>query len=409
MAEQRSVRNVIQRKCGANIAAEAKLFDIIDDGGNQPIVLIPKKRKGVKMFLTIPAGCACIVERNGVKLGEWAPGRHKADWRHRVAFVVTKHTCTYNYTVNDCATRDDVMTRVDITLLFNIDNATTFVYKIGATHFNEMLKAVAEEALRGLVRSIDHTSIYELRSSAADQLLSVLNHTFKEFGVLFVNTTVTNVLLPADLSQCLEEASKIDSQINEATRSMEFKLKQMNDEAELEMQRITMENQHTDADLIHTRDRLALEKETKVAEAVAAAEIVIAKERQEAESRKVKANAALRDEQTRARTQVEKLLQKAEQDGKHEKLEKEKWAAEQIVKAESELQEAESQAKILKMEADSEAAAVSELRGKREHELQLQALKALEQLVESGKIVFAGKSGQQLLDALVGGGSVLNG
>lgn len=88
------------------------------------------------MFLTIPAGCACIVERNGVKLGEWAPGRHKADWRHRVAFVVTQHTCTYNYTVHDCATRDNVLARVDLTLVFNIDNATTFVYKIGATHFS---------------------------------------------------------------------------------------------------------------------------------------------------------------------------------------------------------------------------------------------------------------------------------
>jgi len=404
MAEQRSVRNVVQRKCGANIAAEAKrLFDLIDDGGNQPIVLIPKKRRGVKMYLTIPAGCACIVERNGVKLGEWAPGRHRADWRHRVAFVVTQHTCTYNYTVSDCATRDDVMARVDLTLVFNIDNATTFVYKIGATHFNEMLKAVAEEALRGLVRSIDHTSIYELRSSAADQLLSVLNRTFKEFGVLFVSTTVTNVLLPADLSQCLEEASKIDSQINEATRSQEFKLKQMNDKAELEMKEIALENTRMDAELIATRERLAIEKDAKLQDTVAAAERAIVKEHQLAETEKVKANAALRDEQTRARMEVEKLLQKAEQDGKQAKLDMEKWAAEQLVKAESELQQAESDAKILKMEADSEAAAVAELRGKREHELQLEALKALEQLAASGKIVFAGKGGQQLLDALVSG------
>jgi len=321
MAEQRSVRNVVQRKCGSNIAAEAKLlFDLIDEGGNQPIVLIPKKRKGAKMFLTIPAGCACIVERNGIKLGEWPAGRHKADWRHRVAFVVTQHTCTYNYTVPDCATRDDVMARVDLTLVFNIDKATTFVYKIGATHFNEMLKAVAEEALRGLVRSIDHTSIYELRSSAADQLLSVLNRTFKEFGVLFVSTTVTNVSLPADLSQCLEEASKIDSQINEAARSQEFKLKQLNDKAELEMREITVENERLDADLIATRERLAIEKDAKVAETVAASERIIVKERQEAESAKVKANAALRDEQTRARNEVEKRLQKAEQDGKQQKF-----------------------------------------------------------------------------------------
>jgi len=399
---------VIQRKCGSNIAEQAKfLFDLIDERGNQPIVLIPKKRSGVKMFLTIPAGCACIVERNGVYLGEWPPGRHNADWRHRVAFVVTKHTCTYNYTVSDCATRDDVMTRVDLTLLFNIDNATTFVYKIGATHFNEMLKAVAEEAIRGLVRSIDHSSIYELRSSAADQILSVLNRTFKEFGVLFVSTTVTNVSLPADLSQCLEEASKIDSQINEAARSQEFKMKQLNDQAELEMKEITLQNERTDADLIATRERLAIDKDAKVAETVAAAERAIVKERQLAESRKVKAAASLRDEQTRARTEVDKMLQKAEQDGKQQKLDMEKWSSGQLVIAESELQQAQSEAKILKMEADSEAAAVAELRGKREYELQLEALKAIEALAASGKIVLAGKSGQQLLDALVNGTSVL--
>jgi len=408
MAEQRSVRNVVQRKCGSNIPVEAKrLFDLIDEAGNQPIVLIPKKRSGIKMFLTIPAGCACIVERNGIKLGEWNPGRHKADWRHRVAFVVTKHTCTYNYTVSDCATRDDVMARVDLTLVFNIDDATKFVYSIGATHFNEMLKAVAEEAIRGLVRSIDHTSIFELRSSAADQLRDVLNRTFKEFGVLFVTTTVTSVMLPADLSQCLEEASKIDSQISEATRSQEFKLKQMNDQAELEMKEITLQNERTDADLVAQRERLAIEKDARVAETVAAAERAIVKEHQESESQKVKANAALRDEQTRARMEVEKLLQKAEQDGKQAKLNMEKWAAEQLVKAESELQQATSQAKILKMEADSEAAAVAELQSKREHELQLEALKALEQLAASGKIVFAGKTGQQILDALVSGNSLV--
>jgi len=408
MADQRSVRNVVQRRCGSDVAAEAKrLFDLIDDRGNQPIVLIPKPRSGIQMFLTIPAGCACIVERNGIKLGEWPPGRHNADWRHRVAFVVTKHTCTYNYTVTDCATRDDVMARVDLTLVFNISDGTKFVYTIGATHFNEMLKAVAEEAIRGLVRSIDHTSIYELRSSAADQLLSVLNKTFEEFGVLFVTTTVTNVMLPADLSQCLEEASKIDSQIHEATRSQEFKLKQMNDQAELEMKEITLQNERADADLVATKERLAIEKDAKVTETQAAAERAIVKERQQAESEKVKATAALRDEQTRARMEVEKLLQKAEQEGKQAKINIEKWAAEELVKAESQLQQAQSEAKILKMEADSEAAAVAELRSKREHDLQLEALKALEQLAASGKIVFAGKNGQQLLDALIGGDPIV--
>ena len=58
---------------------------------------------------------------------------------------------------------------------------------------------------------------------------------FKEFGVNFINATVTNVALPDDLSQILEEASKIESQIQEEIRSQEFELKKYNDEQDLKM------------------------------------------------------------------------------------------------------------------------------------------------------------------------------
>ena len=66
------------------------------------------------------------------------------------------------------------------------------------------------------------------------------------------------------------------------------------------------------------------------------------------------------------------------------------------MKAEAELQQAMSDAQILKLEAD----------GQREHELQLEALKALEALAQSGRLVVAGKSGQQLLDALISGAPI---
>ena len=82
------------------------------------------------MFLTVPTGCACIVQRDGVNQGEWTPGRHSANYRHRIAYVVTKHACTYNYNVTNCATRDNVMAEVDLTLVFNIEKPVTFVYKL---------------------------------------------------------------------------------------------------------------------------------------------------------------------------------------------------------------------------------------------------------------------------------------
>lgn len=49
------------------------------------------------MFLTVPTGCACIVQKDGVNLGEWTPGRHSANYRYKIAYVVTKHACTYNH------------------------------------------------------------------------------------------------------------------------------------------------------------------------------------------------------------------------------------------------------------------------------------------------------------------------
>ena len=97
-------------------------------------------------------------------------------------------------------------------------------------------------------------------------------------------------------------------------------MKQMNDQADLELKEITLQNERQDADLIAQKERLAIEKDARIAEAAAAAERAIVKEQQEAESRKVKATAALRDEQTRARTDVEKMLQKAEQDGKQRRF-----------------------------------------------------------------------------------------
>jgi len=398
------VRNVVQMRCGSDVSVEAKrLFGVIDYNGNLPIVLIPDTRGGIPLFLTVPTGCACIVQRNGVNLGEWTPGRHSADYHHKIVYVVTKHACTYNYQVSNCATKDNVMAEVDLTLVFNIEKPVTFVYKIGATHFNDMLKAVAEEATRGLVRSIDHTSIYELRSSAADQLLAVLNRTFKEFGVMFVNATITNVALPPDLSECLEKASKIDSQLQEEIRSQEYKLKMLNDKADLELKEMMLHNERLDADLIAKKERLAIEMEGKLVEAQRAAERTLMQANQASETQKVKARAALRDDQLKAQLEVERMLQKAQQDAKAHKREVDQWAAEELMKSEAELQRAINDAKIMKLEADAEAAAISELQSQRAHELRLATLKALESLAHSGKIILAGKSGEQLVRAIAQG------
>eukprot|EP00727_Mastigamoeba_balamuthi_P012120 m51a1_g7530 hypothetical protein (397) ;mRNA; f:38893-40652 len=393
--EQRSVFNVTQARCGPDIEAEAKrLFGVIDQWGNLPIVLIPERRHGIKLFITVPTGAACIVQRDGVNLGE-------------VAFVVTKQACTFNYRVTDSPTRDNVMISVDLTLVFNIQQPTTFVYKIGAMHFNDMLKAVAEEATRGMVRSIDHVNVYELRSSAAEQLLAVLNRTFKEFGVLFVNATVTNVQLPPDLSECLENASKIDSQLQEQIRSQEYNLKMLHDKADLELKKIMLKNERLDADLLARKDRLVIEAEAKVLEQQKLAERAILQANQVAETQKVKARAALRDDQTKAQLEVERTLQQARLDAKAKIIQAEQEAAEELMRAEAELQCAINAAKTVQLEAEAESSAASELQSQRAHDLKMATLDSLEKLARSGRIVLSGKAGESLVRAVSQGTTAL--
>lgn len=401
---QNSVQNVIQISCESDVSAAAKrLFGVIDDNGNIPIVLLPKERPVTSVFLTVPTGCACIVQRNGRNLGEWEPGRHYADWHYRIAYAVTKQAVTYNYSVADCATRDNVMARVDLTYVFFVERPVTFVYKLGATHFNEMLKAISEEATRGLVRSINHTAIYELRSSAADQLLSVLNRTFKEFGVNFINATVTNVALPEDLSQMLEEASKIESQIREVIRSQEFDLKKYNDKHDLKMKELELANQREEADLEAKKGLMEIEMAAKLEEAERLGKDRVMKELQVTETEKVRAMANLRDDQTKAQLDVDAMVQKAEIASAKRKREIDLWAQTELMKMEAELQKAKNEAQIMKIEADAEASAVTDMRGLRDHEIAMESYAALGEIAKNNTIIMTGPTGEKLVSSVVQG------
>jgi len=401
---QNSVQNVIQRGCESDVSAAAKkYFGVIDNYGNIPIVLLPAERKGIKAFLTIPTGCACIVQKNGKNLGEWPPGRHHADWQYRIAYAVTKQAVTYNYSVADCATRDNVMARVDLTYVFCIERPVTFVYKLGATHFNDMLKAISEEATRGLVRSINHTSIYELRSSAADQLLSVLNRTFKDFGVNFVNATVTNVALPDDLSKTLEDASKIESRIRETLREQEFDLKKFNDEQDLAVKEEELKNQREAADMEAKKGLLSIEMAKQVEEAERLGKDRVLKEIQITETEKVAATARLRDDQTKAQLEVDSLVQKAELEAAKRKREIDLWAETELMKMEAELQKAKNEAAMIRVEADAEATACTDMRSLREHELAMKSIEALKGIAENNTIVLTGATGEKLISSIVQG------
>ena len=71
------------------------------------------------------------------------------------------------------------MVNVDLSLTFrigpDIDAARNFVYRLGAHRFDELLSAETEESIRGLVYSVTHDKVNDLREEFALGMVSTLN------------------------------------------------------------------------------------------------------------------------------------------------------------------------------------------------------------------------------------------
>jgi len=393
--EQRDVTRVCQRSSTSNILKASSLFDYIDENGCVPLVLVPNKRH-IPVRFTIPANVVCVVQKDGAHYGVLENGRYTAGYRYRVAYIVNHQSISYNFNVMDCPTRDNVMVSVEITLVFNIVKADDFCYKLGAMHFDDLLHSVAEEAIRTLVRSIDHTTVYELRSSCSETLLKILNHTFQQFGVNFSSTTVKNVALPLLISQSLENASKFESLIAKHVKEQEYAIKKINDSADLDKKNFFVKQENKLTNLRSKKERITIENQKKIEEQKRLNEREIIKAEQIAESNKTSALASYRDSQTTAKTNADKMIQNATAKLKNSSREIDQWQKEELMRSEKELLFAKNEYDIIKMKV--EARENENMKGEREQEIRMRRTDALNNLAKNGQLIISGKSGKSLLE-----------
>jgi len=258
--QQSSVRKVVQRSCSSNLGRAAGNFGQISNNGEIPIVLCPRKRTIISgPFITIPTGVTAILTSSGADMGEVPPGTLFAPPWVKVVYMVPNQACTYNYDVVACPTADNVMVEVDVTLVFRISHARNFCLRLGAQKFDDMLKAVCEEAIRSMVRKINHKVVYELRGSGAGELLAIIKKKFENFGVTFDNATITQVLLPNDVAEALQRITQLSQQMKEHVKSHEFEVKQMNDKHDLALQELNLEHERIKAELKAEKERLRID------------------------------------------------------------------------------------------------------------------------------------------------------
>jgi len=399
----------------SDISQAISLFGKQGDKGVTPLVLVPKKRRWFKSSpiggISVPAGVHCIVQTwcqdshcivvDGQKkpapagLIGWSPAQV------RIAYIVTKQSCTYDAPVQQCPTSDNVLVGVDVTLVFHIHDPYKFVYKLGAQKFDELLSGAVEEGIRLLVRGKTHLDIYTLRGTQATGMITQLDAKFQFTGVKFQDCKITGVWLPPDLAATLENTTKVKSRLQTEKKEHEYKVMMKKQRLEIDIegvrrkndqQMVTAQGEKRMALVEQEQSKLKALEDRDVERLRVEEETIVKLRRAEAELNRAKAEAAkLRVETMNdAKKEEQRIHMEADMDTKMK-----------ITDAMGDLQVALKEADALRLEADAEKKGRSLLAAKRQHELAMEEKKILQDLAMNGKFNLIGESADSVIKSVL--------
>ncbi len=298
-----------------------------------------------------------------------------------------------------------VMIDVDLKITLRIgptsSEARTFIYKIGACRFDQLLSAEAEEAIRTLIHSVTFDQVNDKRQDLALKLVSVLNDKCNMYGVEILSTTIFNIQLPSDLQTQLERIALIQAKIIDSQRVHKVLLKSMEEEAEKELEAIKKSNERKVQEIKAERKRYEIERRlieekakgesrVKEVEAMTKADVALKKAKGDEVVLKMV-----------ARKEAEALLKKTQLQCQTIKNEAEQKAIILVKESEAQLKVVEAQAKALIARAEAEASVADDLEEKRKFELEWARLKVLEKLASKGRRFITGEMGESILNQLV--------
>merc|ERR1719331_20435 len=366
------------------------------------LVLVPKSR-GVFPLLKIPEGCISLLQSWGKNIGAGNPGLMIAAPWTRIAYCVTRQSCTYNAPVKRCATRDNVMVAADLLVIFSISNAEDFVYKLGAANFDMMLSGSLEEALRKQIRNMDHGDVLALRGSKASDLLEVLNVKFQEVGVVFTDCKVVDVELPRVLVENHSFAKEMEITMSNLDRDHRFQMGEIERQADISVRGVQRAAEAAIVTENGKKKQAQLMMEQKVQKMEEQKRVLVINAEQTAKVREMEAKAALE----RKKVEMEKLRVTLVSD-EEGILSSTKVTADlgfdmELVQAEADKIKYNSDAEALKLEGNAEAEAIRQLADKRKFELQIREREILGKMASAGNFNLIGESGDLIIGGIING------
>jgi regulator of protease activity HflC (stomatin/prohibitin superfamily) len=376
-----------------------------------PLVLIPDDRNCASLWFFVPSGVYAIEHECGAKRqdAEFAPAGK--NWKlscTRVAYCVARQACTYSAPVRQCPTFDNVMIDVNLKLVFQIgpEGAMVhdFVYKLGASRFDEFLYASVQEAIRTLIRSSYHSEVRQLFGSdhaGVKATLDGLNKQFNRFGVRFSSAVITDAIFSdPEFADTLQQTSEFASKVNEHKEAQSFRIKSVRFLLSRDLRKIEAEHTREVQALIHEEHVLEAERSKVLEELKEARRVAIAKAKQDAEAKLIVAEAEAALAKGKAEKEMQSVLSKGLD---RSRVTKEKQEIEnEYLASQAEREAAEREARALMTEAQAWATAAVACKSERQHQLNIRKHAVLKKLASSGRIVVSGTHGDRLINGMVG-------
>merc|ERR1719230_2311125 len=334
-------------------------------------------------FVSIPSGFFVLYQRWYKNQGSLDPG-FKCCWPFwfRVSHVVNAATITYSAPSRQVPTADNVMVDINLSLTFRIEknreDAESFVYLLGCTRFDEFLAAEVEEGIRGLVYSVTHDRVNDLREEFAQNMLASLSAKFRPFGVQIKNVKVTETRLPPHLARTLEDTTTFRTKISEKAKTHENRIRVLQDEASQELEQVIRTNSRRKQDLLAQCTRYEIEHKEIIDEMVGQARVQEMEAKSKMDVLVTQAKGNLEVATAEGEKEAEEIRRKMQIKCEERRIKVEQVANSVVLASESVLRASENNSKALVASAESENNSTAGLETKRKYELEWERLKIME-------------------------------
>eukprot|EP00588_Corethron_pennatum_P027460 CAMPEP_0194315118 /NCGR_PEP_ID=MMETSP0171-20130528/11929_1 /TAXON_ID=218684 /ORGANISM="Corethron pennatum, Strain L29A3" /LENGTH=323 /DNA_ID=CAMNT_0039070799 /DNA_START=479 /DNA_END=1450 /DNA_ORIENTATION=- len=297
------------------------------------------------------------------------------------------------------------MINVDLSLTFrigpDIDGARNFIYKLGARRLDELLACETEEAIRGLVYSVTHDKVNDLREEFAVGMLATLNNKVQPYGVQIMNVKITDVKLPKELQERLERTTAFKTKMEEQEKSHENRMRVLDDKAIEELETIQKTNARKIQEIVAEKQRYVIERREMEEKAKGYGRVQEVEAKTHVEVSLKKANGDDFVNKVKGQQDAEALLKRTDIECQKLIIESEQKAHVLVKESEAGLKVAEFNANSMIASAEVEAGAAGSLAEKRRYELEWDRLEVLRNIAKTGRKFIAGENGEGILNDLV--------